>query len=114
MSALGQKQTCAAQNGMSALPPKADMPGATRDVRFVPIADMRTTRTGGLGSSCRWPVRNRHRNATLVSPYTFSASKGSIVARGKRGIPVGMRPAHPNERDLPWRLSVRFLFQNGR
>jgi len=24
MSALGQKQTCAVQNGMSALPPKAD------------------------------------------------------------------------------------------
>ena len=33
MSALGQKQTCAAQKVMSALPPKADMCGATRDVR---------------------------------------------------------------------------------
>ena len=40
MSALGQKQTCAAQYVMSALPPKADMCGATRDVRFVPIADI--------------------------------------------------------------------------
>ena len=40
MSALGQKQTCAVQKGMSALPPKADMCGATRDVRFVPIADI--------------------------------------------------------------------------
>ena len=30
MSALGQKQTCAAQKVMSALPPKADMCGATR------------------------------------------------------------------------------------
>ena len=30
MSALGQKQTFAVQNGMSALPPKADMCGATR------------------------------------------------------------------------------------
>ena len=39
MSALGQKQ-CAAQKVMSALPPKADMCGATRDVRFVPIADI--------------------------------------------------------------------------
>ena len=38
MSALGQKRTCAVQNGMSALPPKADMCGATRDVRFEPIA----------------------------------------------------------------------------
>ena len=40
MSALGQKQTFAAQKAMSALPPKADMCGATRDVRFVPIADI--------------------------------------------------------------------------
>ena len=39
MSALGQKQTFAVQKGMSALPPKADMCGATRDVRFVPKAD---------------------------------------------------------------------------
>ena len=41
MSALGQKQTFAAQKGMSALPPKADMCSATRHVRFVPIADIR-------------------------------------------------------------------------
>jgi hypothetical protein len=39
MSALGQKRTCAVQNGMSALPPIADMCGATRDVRFVPCVD---------------------------------------------------------------------------
>jgi len=40
LSALGQKQTCAAQNVMSALRPKADMCGAFRDVRFVPKADV--------------------------------------------------------------------------
>jgi len=40
MSALGQKQTYAVQNGMSASPPKADMCGATRDVRFGPKADI--------------------------------------------------------------------------
>ena len=34
MSAMGQKQTFAVQNGMSALHPKADMMcGATKDVR---------------------------------------------------------------------------------
>ena len=33
MSALGQKQTCATQNGMSALPPKADICSAQADVR---------------------------------------------------------------------------------
>jgi hypothetical protein len=41
MSALGQKQTFAVQNGMSALHPKADMCGAKSDVRFVPIADIK-------------------------------------------------------------------------
>jgi hypothetical protein len=58
MSALGQKQTYAVQKGMSALPPiatakadftqsvmsalppKADMCDAARDVRFGPIADI--------------------------------------------------------------------------
>jgi hypothetical protein len=40
MSALGQKQTCAAQKVMSALPPKADICSAALYVRFVPIADM--------------------------------------------------------------------------
>jgi hypothetical protein len=39
MSALGQKQTFREARGMSALPPKADMCGATRDVRFGPEAD---------------------------------------------------------------------------
>ena len=41
LSALGQKQTCAAQNVMSALPPKADMCSALVNVRFVPIANIR-------------------------------------------------------------------------
>jgi hypothetical protein len=36
MSALGQKQTFAMQNGMSALPPKADICTAPAYVRFVP------------------------------------------------------------------------------
>jgi len=40
MSALGQKRTFAAQNGMSALPPIADICSAQAHVRFVPIADV--------------------------------------------------------------------------
>jgi hypothetical protein len=40
MSALGQKRTFAPQKVMSALPPKADMCCATRNVRFVPMADI--------------------------------------------------------------------------
>ena len=51
MSALRQKQTCAVQNAMSALPPKADMCGALGDVRFVPIADV-VTSSGRLKMRC--------------------------------------------------------------
>ena len=40
MSALGHKRTYAVQNVMSALPSKADMPGAARGVCFGPIADV--------------------------------------------------------------------------
>ena len=66
MSALGQKQTFAAQNGMSALPPKADMCGAlamargyarqlipqgmiVRAIATRPYASLR-----GTASSVRW------------------------------------------------------------
>ena len=38
MSALGQKRTFAPQKVMSALPPKADICSAARDVRFGPKA----------------------------------------------------------------------------
>ena len=55
MSALGHKRTFAAQKGMSALPPKADISGDARDVRFVPIADIdeliRSPRRRGLITS---------------------------------------------------------------
>jgi hypothetical protein len=40
MSALGQKQTFALRNAMSALPPKADMCSALAYVCFGPIADI--------------------------------------------------------------------------
>jgi hypothetical protein len=43
MSALGQKQTFAAQKGMSALPPKADIGAAQINVRYGPIADIAET-----------------------------------------------------------------------
>src|SRR5262249_47348318 len=41
MSALGQKRTSAHVQGMSALPPKADIDQDGWNVRFVPIADIR-------------------------------------------------------------------------
>src|SRR6516165_8361660 len=41
MSALGQKQTSRRLQPMSALPPKADIGTQSRNVRYVPKADMR-------------------------------------------------------------------------
>ena len=58
MSALGQKQTCAVQNVMSALPPKADMCSATRHVRFVPITDI-TPLIRSFLKSCGCNLRHR-------------------------------------------------------
>src|SRR5262249_16545325 len=55
MSALRQKQTCAVELGMSALPPKADMCSARGDVCFGPRADIadfiRSRRRRGTGST---------------------------------------------------------------
>ena len=55
MSALGQKQTCAVQKGMSALPPKADMCGALAHVRFVPEADI--ARSAKAKEAANWAAK---------------------------------------------------------
>src|SRR5262245_48482568 len=47
MSALGQKQTFAVHQPMSALPPKADMCSANSYVRFGPNPEVGTTRLPG-------------------------------------------------------------------
>src|SRR5207342_2466274 len=83
MSALGQKQTFAVQNAMSALLPKADMCGAKRDVRFVPGADSCTATN---------PVQSHHRQA--------QAAKGlaaQIGGHSSRRRTAGMlaHAAHP-------------------
>ena len=68
MSALGQKQTFAVQKVMSALPPKADMCGATRYVCFVPIADMCSAK----GHVCFSPESGR-------VPYNFRCPHWAVV-----------------------------------
>jgi len=47
MSALGQKQTFAEVQTISALPPKADIKKRCWDVRFVPKADIQELRDLG-------------------------------------------------------------------
>ncbi len=53
MSALGQKQTCRTPITMSALPPKADMCAATKDVRYGPIAIADILNERLMGYPCR-------------------------------------------------------------
>jgi len=67
MSALGQKQTFAPQEVMSALPPKADMCGARAHVCFGPIADIAKLFDGLLGEPRIIPlqVNNRLRRDLL-------------------------------------------------
>ena len=58
MSALGHKRTCAVRKGMSALPPIADICGATQYVRFVPKADMRRVRLSGAQRVDQLPIKS--------------------------------------------------------
>ena len=71
MSALGQKQTLCDVRGMSALPPKADMCSATRDVRFVRIADFRCQL-----SVCQLPYRRTRTSRRILHcrPQVHQAS----------------------------------------
>ena len=80
MSALGQKQTCAAQKVMSALPPKADMCGANRDVRFVPIADSCTA--VNLQRDVAGPARSGHYRQACE--YRLTEWRSSRTARPRR------------------------------
>src|SRR5262245_26698454 len=60
------------QTVMSALPPKADMGGATRDVRFGPIADILLVASCLAGSSRRHvlevTISSFHRRQTRPGP----------------------------------------------
>src|SRR5262249_421708 len=58
MSALGQKQTFALQNAMSALLPIVDIPSCPNNVRKGPIADMTAATTRAGRSRC--PVCRGH------------------------------------------------------
>ena len=68
MSALGQKQTFAVQNAMSALLPIADMCDAKRDVRFVPIADIISISDPEIIRRLADPVANGFDNDISAEP----------------------------------------------
>jgi hypothetical protein len=71
MSALGHKRTFAAQKGMSALPPIADICSALAHVRFVPIAD----------------IIALFERSHIVVPTVGAGTRGPIVNDGR--LPCG-------------------------
>jgi hypothetical protein len=79
MSALGKKQTFAVQNVMSALPPKADIPGSDQHVCFVPIADIKMSKDDIKGSTLlhQWPALLRRCLSTL---HPFPLPKQNSLA----------------------------------
>ena len=88
------------QKGMSALPLKADMCGATRDVRFVPKADIdqypivilgrkKRDRRGGAVSSRSGLARFAQAAAALASAFRKASRSALIVAASVVGMPCG-------------------------
>ncbi len=74
VSALGQQQTCAVHQPMSALPPIADMCGALVHVCFGPIADILERQPPSLE-----PV--------IVDPDQFDLARAGLVAGGMMLVP---------------------------
>jgi len=75
VSALGQKQTFAPQKAMSALPPKADMCGATRDVRFGSLADICSAK----GHVRFTPNSDRESGHALMAPQQLERQRPSAM-----------------------------------
>jgi hypothetical protein len=89
MSALGQKQTCAARKGMSALPPKATSNATQGNVCAVPKADIAAT----VAKTCR---SHRSRAGSYVVPNLGSRATPTSrpqQARSAAGRAFGERLA---------------------
>ena len=77
---------------MSALPPKADMCGATRDVRFVPIADIAVKKKDRLAAAsllCRLSI-SRQADCFCRLRYAISPSAPRPVAKSGRAAGMGV------------------------
>jgi hypothetical protein len=92
MSALGQKQTWQRSRAMSALPPRADMCDAKRDVRFVPIADIGQCPLILLRPNISQRVSNARERA-LLKKWRFTA-EGGLNCR-KYDVHYGPLPRQP-------------------
>src|SRR5262245_25844245 len=91
MSALGQKQTYAVQNRMSALPPIADMCSAIRHVCFGPKADMASySRTSSARASTAGGTV-RPRDFVVLRLITISYLVGACTGMSAGFSPLRMR-----------------------
>jgi hypothetical protein len=101
MSALGQKQTLDWPPLMSALPPKADIGTQSRNVRFVPIADICTAANSpysitSSAQSTNWqrhfgPHREVHHSGNrIVGPMSAGEGRPGV---GGCGASAGGRRA---------------------
>jgi hypothetical protein len=94
MSALGQNRTLTLVQPMSALPPKADIGTQSRNVRFVPKADMiaysitssaRASSVAGISRPSDFAVLRLIANSNLVGCWTGKSAGFS---------PLRIRPAY--------------------
>jgi hypothetical protein len=91
MSALGQKQTFAPQKAMSALPPKADMCGATWDVCFGANSGHQNKL---IGYSMTWSARATRLGGTArpSALAVFRLITNSYLVGACTGISTGFSP----------------------
>ena len=75
-----RKRTYAVQQGMSALPPRADIGSAQPHVRFVPIADIRQMTRGSRKTASRRSLRNFNEGA-LSFIFGFDTRRRSQCPR---------------------------------
>src|SRR5262245_34038427 len=86
MSALGQEQTCALQEPMSALPPKADMCGAIAHVCFGPKADIKPNKLARPTQKPRANAISKVPCSVLPSCLRSIAKDGLRLAQGSLAI----------------------------
>jgi hypothetical protein len=83
MSALGHKRTLSSVRVMSALPPIADIRRMSWHVRFVPRADIRTTRFLETQAECIPTINRTSRCRKHIAYCKRNSSDSTMPAGGK-------------------------------
>jgi hypothetical protein len=90
MSALGQKQTLQSVGPMSALPSKADIADAMRNVRFVPKADI-AAHSIHVALPPKADIGESDRPAKAYCPFYFEQRRQPGVRFFNLNEPIGVR-----------------------